>query len=515
MSTRRPVDSRYVARSNIMGTGSPGENRSATMISPRGAAQWHNTGLPVSRLPPEFLSIVFAILTLIYIPAPTSKSLTWMYITHVCRRWRDVALNNPALWSTIILPFPLGARWAEAFLSRSKSSALTITKDREGLQPLPLRQSELALVQANLARTRSLCISAESAISALSHPAPILRTLDIDMCGEWSLMDSLLGGAPALQHLRVTGELPWTSPLLRVAHLVSLEIVSPGRYPFYATLAEVIAALRSMRHTLERFVVRFEVYDAEGPRSSIVQMAVLRHLELTGNMETASQLFSHVSLPEDARIRYHVGLITEGCEANTSLHLAVACRDPGAAPLTHVKIRFPSAYKTEIDAWRNGAAEGAPALAASYDFERNRYDPQIATGQAVEVFSKDMEHLTVRSNSRNWPWLFSLHDAHSLRHIEVVGGAAHPLLHALLRCIDGFLPSLSTLILAGEEPTMDVTAADVSVSLSEYRTLPQCLAERARAGCALKELDIVGCCDVDQEIVGRLQKAMPEMILRW
>ncbi|KAI0039928.1 hypothetical protein FA95DRAFT_1462389, partial [Auriscalpium vulgare] len=70
----------------------------------------HNAGLPVSRLPPEILSAVFSILTDIDRPRNHGKSLAWISITHVCRKWRDVALNNPTLWSTIILPFPLGAR---------------------------------------------------------------------------------------------------------------------------------------------------------------------------------------------------------------------------------------------------------------------------------------------------------------------------------------------------------------------------------------------------------------------
>lgn len=60
-----------------------------------------NALVPISRLPPETLVEIFAFLPF---PADTSgcvSYLTLISVTHVCRRWREVALSFPSLWSYI------------------------------------------------------------------------------------------------------------------------------------------------------------------------------------------------------------------------------------------------------------------------------------------------------------------------------------------------------------------------------------------------------------------------------
>ncbi|KZV59757.1 hypothetical protein PENSPDRAFT_543247, partial [Peniophora sp. CONT] len=51
--------------------------------------------------------------------------LAWVTITHVCRRWRTIALEDPSLWTDI--PFVLSMPWIDAFVSRS--TALPIHLD--------------------------------------------------------------------------------------------------------------------------------------------------------------------------------------------------------------------------------------------------------------------------------------------------------------------------------------------------------------------------------------------------
>ncbi|KAI0042526.1 hypothetical protein FA95DRAFT_1500023, partial [Auriscalpium vulgare] len=83
------------------------------------------------RLPPELLAYIFALLASIDPPElytlPMNGSPGWLAATHVCQRWRRVALEDPTLWAAnISVPFPLGPRWADRFLSRAQDAPLTI-----------------------------------------------------------------------------------------------------------------------------------------------------------------------------------------------------------------------------------------------------------------------------------------------------------------------------------------------------------------------------------------------------
>ena len=65
-------------------------------------AAYRNTRAPISKLPDETLSIIF-----FYYGIMTDSlyDLGWISILmHVCRRWKSVALANPAMWSYVSPP---------------------------------------------------------------------------------------------------------------------------------------------------------------------------------------------------------------------------------------------------------------------------------------------------------------------------------------------------------------------------------------------------------------------------
>ncbi|KAI0648226.1 hypothetical protein C8Q79DRAFT_954424 [Trametes meyenii] len=84
-----------------------------------------NDTRPVNRLPPELLRMVF---TYALVEKHDSNGhLIW--ITHVCKHWRAVALNAPALWthfSTSTLKHPIGSR---TFFERSKPLPVYMSLD--------------------------------------------------------------------------------------------------------------------------------------------------------------------------------------------------------------------------------------------------------------------------------------------------------------------------------------------------------------------------------------------------
>ena len=83
-----------------------------------------NTATTTGRLPPEILSHVFLELSSSSpVGSSTSQRLSWIRLTHVCRHWRGVALNCPALWSNISIAHEV---WTDLMLSRSKEAPLSV-----------------------------------------------------------------------------------------------------------------------------------------------------------------------------------------------------------------------------------------------------------------------------------------------------------------------------------------------------------------------------------------------------
>ncbi|EIN13372.1 hypothetical protein PUNSTDRAFT_33014, partial [Punctularia strigosozonata HHB-11173 SS5] len=113
----------------------------------------HNHWAPVSRLPPELLSLVFH--HCVYSPAdyprcspggsgPATPSLplsTRLFpFMEVCRHWRAVALNCAPLWSNVAC---IDASLTAELLSRSKDAPLDILAYGPYVAPTRLALSEV------------------------------------------------------------------------------------------------------------------------------------------------------------------------------------------------------------------------------------------------------------------------------------------------------------------------------------------------------------------------------------
>ncbi|KAI9507732.1 hypothetical protein F5148DRAFT_980922 [Russula earlei] len=84
--------------------------------------------VPFHSLPPELLVLIFILLTHdVLDPHLSPLDAAPLNISHVCQRWRDIALSTPTLWRRVILaPSDLLSTWlfvsppTQAFLGRSK-----------------------------------------------------------------------------------------------------------------------------------------------------------------------------------------------------------------------------------------------------------------------------------------------------------------------------------------------------------------------------------------------------------
>src|SRR5216683_7288618 len=89
----------------------------------------HRNGLmPISALPPELLSQIFHLHAHQEPPwygDGEEQKLGWIGVTHVCREWRRVALNDSSLWTTIKEVSPR-AQWISEMLVRARMAPLAI-----------------------------------------------------------------------------------------------------------------------------------------------------------------------------------------------------------------------------------------------------------------------------------------------------------------------------------------------------------------------------------------------------
>ena len=75
----------------------------------------------MNSLPPELLAEVFVILA--DCDLPSSRSLGWVSLAHVCARWRHVILQLAPLWSRILAAFPTSDTAHDIILERAGHNA--------------------------------------------------------------------------------------------------------------------------------------------------------------------------------------------------------------------------------------------------------------------------------------------------------------------------------------------------------------------------------------------------------
>lgn len=83
-------------------------------------------GTVIESLPPELMQIIFMIrVESLYLAYPSPKIMrNMMFLTHVCRRWREIALGFPHMWFPVI-QFP--GVLPDLFLERGGSSPLRMS----------------------------------------------------------------------------------------------------------------------------------------------------------------------------------------------------------------------------------------------------------------------------------------------------------------------------------------------------------------------------------------------------
>ena len=149
---------------------------------------------PISALPPELLVQIFRLYALEVPPwSGRVQKLGWIGVTHVCRRWRQVALGDSSLWARITGLSP-NAKWISEMLVRARNAPLVVdfvvTPAPEVLSMFPphiFRIRELRLRGPSLVRSQGL-----REICALEAPA--LEHFELGISTPYPVTFHQLGG---------------------------------------------------------------------------------------------------------------------------------------------------------------------------------------------------------------------------------------------------------------------------------------------------------------------------------
>ena len=296
-----------------------------------------NALAPISRLPPETIATIFTFLSLpgdcVQILAGEEQGdFAWLRVSHVCHRWREIALNQPRLWSHIDFT-TLTVEGVTEVLSRSKMAPLelhaNLCRVRWERARFDTFQEQLA---AHVSHTCRLNVIAKSSdlqtiVDQLVSPAPALERLMLIVNNKVRPLGSPAravmppnlfdGSAPRLSHLQLNHcDISWASPLLKNLRLLDLHTLSPGARP---SLGVWLNAMSQMLK-LETLVVHFATPMAPSVQTVVSHPArVITHPSLTELYLVASAsdcafALAHLVLP--ALTSVHIDAISEHSEAH-------------------------------------------------------------------------------------------------------------------------------------------------------------------------------------------------------
>jgi F-box-like len=287
---------------------------------------------PISLLPPEILARVFHLLAFEDPACSRKQNLGWIRATHVCRLWRQVALDDSSLWATIS-GISANTVLISEMLARSRNAPLNInirlggTSVREVLRmflPHLSNTRELRFHGPSMRHTGSVRGFYSREAPALEHfelMAPVESSITFrDICGTTLFK----GQAPKLRTFSLSQVLiPWS--LIPRGQLTRLKIVLFREASITDTLScgdldqlidllvscpglEVLALGRCLPSHLSQFPY------TQFPHSQTIHLPFLSRLCLVGSSSRITNLLKMLKLPPSTRL--HLRSTSENASAH-------------------------------------------------------------------------------------------------------------------------------------------------------------------------------------------------------
>ena len=489
-----------------------------------------NTLAPILSLPPEIIATIFSFLR---IPVASSHAplstlgekpdrLAWLRLSHVCRHWREFALNQPLFWSHLNFTIFSWAGAAE-ILARAKTVPLYL----EARVPIGRwDNARFSAFQKELqARADHIChlgIGAEfshlsKTLEGLVSPAPTLECLSLSGEGyryratspRVSVPDTLFDGTtPRLSCLELINcDISWKSPLLKGLKDLCIRNPSVGAIPSLSAWLDALGEMAQLKtltlHSASPNVPRGASLPFHVERT--VTLPSLTSLDVSASARGCGLALAHLVLPALTRLclmarsyRKDGGDVLEVLP-HFSRH---AHRLQHTQPLQSVVDRSNTTC-VDLLAWtmpdidevdRPGRLSDAVLSApVAFSFENEDW----TLGDNTEVFNAAMAALPLDSLvtlSSSYPlspfdeqsWLLHAPRWHLIQRLRLGPTVAHGFREMLLGENGGrespLLPSLTKLVL-------------VESALSARRTFRLCeaLMKRVEQGVPLETLDLRTC----------------------
>ncbi len=270
----------------------------------------------LGRLPNEILLEVFRwyvdICAVEWGPGAKRTPYTWIRVTWVCHRFRELCLATPTLWTRVVLTGNI--KCTEIMLSRSQNAPLLVEGDTASSCSKHFLVS-LCIVLKELYRIRSLDLrlswnlyAAISVIPAALRKAPKLRHLKLaaPYLGRMATLPDMVfdNFGLGLEEL-VLYRYPWSWESLKncstlrhlsIAHDKCTTLPPPK-------IDEVLDALANLPHlvTLELQIV-WARDNSLLDRERVVGVPTLKHLSLSGHGITCAALLDHLQLDQSTTI---------------------------------------------------------------------------------------------------------------------------------------------------------------------------------------------------------------------
>jgi hypothetical protein len=275
---------------------------------------------PISSLPPEMFAAIFSILCLpgtSPLGGKPDHHLARLSVSHVCHRWREIALNQPLLWSHVDFT-TLSLAGAAEILVRAKSIPLYLEANVSSYPWDDVRFNTFRKdLQEHVHHIRYLKTRAKpgqlhSILEGLISPAPTLEHLSLSSHGgrlignirEQFLIPATLfaGSTPRFSWLELRKcDISWRSPLLKGLKYLQIFTPSTNTRPNLAVWLDALDEMPQLTALTLHWASPIAPplpFDVE----RTVTLPSLTRLDILASLRDCSLALAHLDLPALTRL---------------------------------------------------------------------------------------------------------------------------------------------------------------------------------------------------------------------
>jgi hypothetical protein len=270
--------------------------------SARALKSRHNQLVPISRLPCEVLSAIFSLLS-VFAWNDGSGLSAWIYVAHVCRRWRETALNYPRFWSHINLTKLTPVGMAE-ILSRTKMAPLHLKADytkRDWAHFKVLKRQ----IGAHASHTRHLNFSGyylSNVVEQLVPLAPTLESLSLSYNprqnrSSYTIIPDNFSNCTSLTSLDLEScDIGWKSPFLKGLRILEISNISEEATPNLDDWLDALNELPQLEELSLRYATPFARF-AKLVVSRTVTLPSVTYFHINSPAKDCALALAHLLLP--------------------------------------------------------------------------------------------------------------------------------------------------------------------------------------------------------------------------